>query len=179
MRVHSQANLPIMLNLGCNGFKIYQPEMIILNVDLDPSCCPDVVADVKSMPCFSDNFADLIWASHLLEHIEHRNVVSTLKEWKRILKPSGQVQIVTPDVAWCIDLYYKKELTWDGLRDRICCQGEHKNIFRQEDLINLLQEAGFSDVKPLDLANCPFVICPDRDNPIPEPGQCGAVGKKP
>lgn len=168
---------PLVYNLGCNVFKIYLENLNIINVDLNPQFEPDVVADVRDLP-FKDNSADLVWASHLVEHFQHSEAVELLKEWRRVVKPGGQVQIVTPDVEWCIDLYYKGQMGWDDLRDRIHCQGQHKNILRQDDQLKLLRRAGFEDVRPLDLRACPLLIYPDPRNPVPEPGQCGAVGIK-
>jgi SAM-dependent methyltransferase len=57
----------------------------------------DYILDAsKSLP-FEDNSFDIIYASHVLEHIPWYETDATLKEWIRILKPEGTLEIWVPD----------------------------------------------------------------------------------
>jgi ubiquinone/menaquinone biosynthesis C-methylase UbiE len=55
-----------------------------------------IKADVRKLP-FKDNYADYIIARQLLEHIPIRDVMKTLREWYRVLKPKGVMVITCPD----------------------------------------------------------------------------------
>jgi predicted SAM-dependent methyltransferase len=73
-----------------------------LNVDFNPICKPDYVADVRNLP-FEDNSIDEIFASHVLEHTALKDNV--LKEWERVLKPNRKIIIAVPDLLQSIALY--------------------------------------------------------------------------
>ena len=47
----------------------------------------------KGIP-FDDNSVDVVYHSHLLEHIDRKNVPTFLKEIRRVLKPRGIHRIV-------------------------------------------------------------------------------------
>ena len=57
----------------------------------------DYVFDAAKPLPFGDNTFDLIYASHILEHIPWYNTEEVLKEWVRILKPGGQLEVWVPD----------------------------------------------------------------------------------
>lgn len=43
---------------------------------------------------------EMIYSSHLLEHIEHNLLQETLKNWHRVLQTKGKVVINVPDLEW-------------------------------------------------------------------------------
>lgn len=47
-----------------------------------------------------DDSVEVIYASHLLEHIEHTQIEEILNHWKRKLKTGGQIVINVPDLEW-------------------------------------------------------------------------------
>jgi len=57
----------------------------------------DYVADASKPLPFSDNTFEIVYASHILEHVPWYNLEDTLREWTRILKPGGQLEIWVPD----------------------------------------------------------------------------------
>jgi SAM-dependent methyltransferase len=58
---------------------------------------PTYRADASArLPISTDTF-DLVYASHVLEHIPWHKTDSTLKEWVRILKPGGILEIWVPN----------------------------------------------------------------------------------
>lgn len=57
----------------------------------------EYVNDVRKLP-FEDNSIDKFRASHVLEHVMRRDVIPTLTEWYRCLKPEGTLEIFTPDL---------------------------------------------------------------------------------
>jgi SAM-dependent methyltransferase len=57
----------------------------------------DHQADASKWLPFADRTFDLIYASHIIEHIPWYETVNTLKEWHRILRPNGVLEIWTVD----------------------------------------------------------------------------------
>ena len=57
----------------------------------------DYVLDASGKLPFTDNTFDLIYASHILEHVPWYQVDNTLCEWVRILKTGGRLEIWVPD----------------------------------------------------------------------------------
>ena len=79
------------LNLGCgetnkDGY---------VNVDWNKLANPDVVHDLNITPYpFTDNYFDLVEASHVLEHLD--KPFRIMKEIHRILKPGGKLLVKVP-----------------------------------------------------------------------------------
>jgi len=80
------------LNLGC-GDDILEGW---INIDAYNPIA-QVKADVSSLP-YDDNFADVILASHVIEHFHFHDGFKVINEWKRVLKPDGKLIIETPDL---------------------------------------------------------------------------------
>lgn len=57
-----------------------------------------VVGDVAHLEFIRDGSADAIWSSHMLEHLFEHDCRRALKDFVRVLKPSGYVLIHTPDL---------------------------------------------------------------------------------
>ena len=83
-----------MLNLGCG--KIFHPDWV--NVDLI-SNNPHVVAfDLNlGIPFAAESF-DIVYHSHILEHLERPYAEHLLQECFRVLKPGGLLRVVVPDL---------------------------------------------------------------------------------
>jgi predicted SAM-dependent methyltransferase len=92
----------IILNLGAGDTTDHFPEGKAIKVDLRESTSPDFRADVRSLP-FTDNFADIVFSSHTLEHFGRHEVEAVLKEWARVLKPGGEMRLVVPNIEWAAE----------------------------------------------------------------------------
>jgi len=57
----------------------------------------DYVLDASKPLPFRDGTFEIVYASHVLEHIPWYKVEDTLREWTRIIKPSGRLEIWVPD----------------------------------------------------------------------------------
>jgi len=62
----------------------------------------------KKLP-FKDNTFNLIYASHILEHIPWYKSEKTIQEWARILKPGGTIEIWVPDALKIAKAFIKAE----------------------------------------------------------------------
>ncbi len=83
----------ITLNLGCGSNKIKG----CVNVDVEASCSPDIVADFRTYLPFSDSSVDCIYLFHTIEHIEESNHTGILLEIHRVLKANSSVYISYPE----------------------------------------------------------------------------------
>ena len=54
----------------------------------------DHVGDARKLP-FENNTFDIVFSSHCIEHIQWYQVKDTIKEWARVLKPNGKLEVWT------------------------------------------------------------------------------------
>jgi SAM-dependent methyltransferase len=57
----------------------------------------DYIADASTHLPFPDQTFDVVHASHILEHIPWYQLSKSLKEWTRVLKSGGTIEIWVPD----------------------------------------------------------------------------------
>ena len=133
---------------------------------------PDVFGDARKLN-YPDNTFNEVRASHILEHLDQSETISTIKEWWRVLKVGGFVRIIVPDFKFFIDKWINREINiewWDvQLNDRglyeeselkrpfeiiddalshlIFLNGHHKAIFTYDLLKYYMEISGFSDIK--------------------------------
>lgn len=86
----------LKLNLG-SGQRPFEKPWI--NVDCQPKWKPDVVTDIRNMPMFADNSAEIIVLWHVIEHFGCGEADSIIKECQRILEPGGRLIVATPDLS--------------------------------------------------------------------------------
>ena len=91
----------LKLHLGCGDKRIEG----FINVDVRPLPGVDIVDDISNLNLFEPNSADLIYASHLLEHFGRRVYLDVLKNWFNILKPGGILRIAVPDFGAVVEHY--------------------------------------------------------------------------
>ena len=87
--------MPNLINLACG--QTFDSKWI----NLDQCATTDEVEahDLRTPLPFSDNFADVIYCSHFLEHLDEQHGVNFLKECFRCLKDQGILRVVVPDFA--------------------------------------------------------------------------------
>lgn len=75
----------------------------------------DHVGDCRRMPFPAESF-DLVYASHVLEHVEWHEVAATVAEWSRVLKPGGSLEVHTVDAHRIMTAFVALEdkEVWDG-----------------------------------------------------------------
>jgi SAM-dependent methyltransferase len=93
----------LRLHLGCGPVHI--PGFV--NIDIAPA--PMAMNVLWGMP-FEDGQAEIVYLSHLLEHLFYpRDVMALLKELFRVLKPGGMIRVVVPDMARCVQAYQAQD----------------------------------------------------------------------
>jgi len=94
---------PVMLNLGCG--RCYHSDWI--NIDIRSSG-PDVIAHnlFHGIP-YADNTVDVVYHSHLLEHMPKQFGPVFIGECFRVLKNGGIIRIAVPDLEQIVREYMK------------------------------------------------------------------------
>jgi len=140
----------VMIHLGCG--KIQAAGYV--NVDLVARPHVHYVHPVAPLEMFADASADLIYASHVLEHLGLAEAPAALKEWRRVLKAGGVLRLAVPDFASLVQLYQDgKDLELiiepllGGQDDDL---NVHKSAFDEPRLRRLLLAAGFRQVRAWD-----------------------------
>ena len=131
-------------------------------VTLDISEKSDLFWDLRKGIPFPDNSIDLVYSSHLLEHMPYEAGQALLEESRRVLKPGGEISICVPNARLYIDAYVGAQPLPDNhdfwepalvsregldLVNYIAYMGgAHACLFDQESLLARLKRAGFSAV---------------------------------
>jgi predicted SAM-dependent methyltransferase len=93
-----------MLNVGCG--QRFRSGWV--NVDISPQH-PDVMrCDATAGLPFPDDHFDVVYHSHVLEHVRRAEAPSLLRECRRVLRPGGTLRIATPDLERLCELYLEK-----------------------------------------------------------------------
>lgn len=142
---------PLKLHIG--GQETH-PDWKILDVESRPEV--DYVANAQDLSQFESNSIDVIYASHVLEHFYYNlnnELIDTLKEWHRVLKPEGKLLISVPDLKTLCWIYLNPNLLPIERHQlmRIMFGGQtniydvHKVGFDFEILALYLEESGFQE----------------------------------
>jgi SAM-dependent methyltransferase len=109
------------LDIGCGEINRAEqfPEHTLVRVDIREVCNPDYRCDVRTLPFGNEEF-DIVFNSHILEHIPRGEQDTTLREWLRVLKPGGLFTCIVPNLAWA----YK--FIKDNPENEHIIEGDHK-----------------------------------------------------
>ncbi len=92
----------ILLHIGCGD--INAPGFI--NIDARSKPHIDIVTtNLFKLDNIPDNVAHMIYMSHVLEHVSHREIAATLNEMRRILTIGGVLRISVPDFDKITNIY--------------------------------------------------------------------------
>jgi predicted SAM-dependent methyltransferase len=116
----------------------------------------DYLANANDLSQFESNSVEVIYTSHVLEHFYYglnNELINTLKEWHRVLKPEGKLLISVPNLKTLCWLYLNPNLMPIERYQimRIIFGGQtnihdvHKVGFDFEILASYLEEAGFQE----------------------------------
>jgi SAM-dependent methyltransferase len=89
------------LHLGCGHIRL----PLFCNIDISYTPATDVIDNVKYLKRFPNNYAEEIYACHVLEHFAHEEVLPILKRWYTVLKPGGVIRISVPDIDLIVKIY--------------------------------------------------------------------------
>ena len=142
----------VKLNLGC-GKRDFGSDWI----HIDGADYPHIDSQNIESLDYRDKSVDLIYASHVIEYFDRKEVLSVLKEWKRVLRIDGVLRIAVPDFYQMAKLYlvdsYDLEKFLGPLYGKMVMLKKtiyHKTVYDFNDLKELLEEVGFRNVKKYD-----------------------------
>lgn len=111
-----------------------------ISADIDPKKAMEQV-DITNIR-FEDNTFDVVWCSHVLEHVDD---TKALFEIKRILKPGGYAVLQVP--IWGKQTKEDKTITDPSLRKELYFQFDHVRLYGI-DIVDRFKYFGF-DVEVL------------------------------
>ncbi len=143
-------------------------------------------ADARKRIPESDHSVDVLYSSHMLEHLDVNETQAFLAEVKRVLKHNGYIRLAVPNLQFFINDYLQrgdadKFMNDTGLshrsaqllsqRIRFLFVGDrgHKHMFDGTSLCRLLVSAGLKDTK----------VIPEGETMIPEPGTLNLAERPP
>ena len=142
----------VKLNLGC-GKRDFGSDWI----HIDGAEYPHLDSQNIESLDYRNKSVDLIYASHVIEYFDRREVLSVLKEWKRVLRIDGVLRIAVPDFYQMAKLYlvdsYDLEKFLGPLYGKMVMLKKtiyHKTVYDFNDLKELLEEVGFRNIKKYD-----------------------------
>ena len=159
-----------LLEIGC-GDKRLAPldgcewETMQIENHLETYLDGDIVHNLEDLPLpIADNAYDIIYMSHVLEHVSWIKTVDVLKDIRRILKPKGTLEIIVPDLDKLIEAMQSKQMpdkwrrwnkqnyymNWFNGRLFNYDGNWHKASFNKEHLTKCLIDAGFKDISDMD-----------------------------
>ena len=123
----------------------------------------DIEHDLTKPIPLENSTVDQIYTSHTLEHFKFNQIIFILRECKRLLKPGSNLKICVPNAKLYIESYIKgikfeNRKNWyepalvdtnskiDQLNYIAYLNGQHKYMFDDENLINILKKSGFEKV---------------------------------
>jgi predicted SAM-dependent methyltransferase len=100
---------------------------------------------------FPENSVNYLYSSHLLEHLFKEDAKKLLKEAHRVLKKGGIIRICVPDLEYAISFYQKRDkeiaLNYFFSNSKSGYFARHKYMYDHDLLRQLLEEAGFANIK--------------------------------
>lgn len=81
-----------------------------LNPDTRVHAAPEVeviTSSTSRIEPLADASADVVFASNFLEHLTREDILATLREVRRILRPGGRFLILQPNIRYCKEDYWQ------------------------------------------------------------------------
>lgn len=137
---------------------------------IDISSTADIKCDVREGLPFENASVSMIYSEHFLEHLTYKEMQNFFKESLRVLKSGGMFSVCVPNARLWIEAYIKMNADEKIINPKIVnpvsgylpafnnttaidminyiayMDGNHKYMFDQENLIEVLKINGFIDV---------------------------------
>lgn len=155
--------IPLSVQTAKVANKILGGRLPRLSDNLNNVICNNAIYGdvVKGLPCKGKS-VDLLYASHVLEHLPLKEFRVALKECRRILRNGGVFRAVVPNLEYCIDQYVSSRSPTRSI-DFCLATGmgtesfanplsrtrgdSHHIMYDIETMTNELRNAGFSKVR--------------------------------
>lgn len=140
----------IYINLGCGNDSGKE----FINIDVLKSPNIHYINNISDLAMFDDNTVDMIYASHVVEHIPQGKLSPTLQEWKRVLKNGGVLRISVPDFGKLLEVYQRSGEDVEAIRDQVLGQeppyNNHYTLWNFTKAKKTFEELGFNKIRTWD-----------------------------
>lgn len=127
-----------------------------LNIDMDAPAA-DMHLDLTNPLPFEKESVSHIFSEHFIEHISRNEALNLLKECHRVMREDATLRISTPNLKYLTFSYLSQNINaWGDLwqpANACAFMNEgmrswgHKYLYDNEELIGLLNEAGFMSLE--------------------------------
>ena len=93
-----------------NNIRARRKIAVDLNPDTQRHAGPDVeviLSSTSHIATLDDGVADVVFASNFLEHLTREDILATLREVRRVLRPGGRFLILQPNIRNCKEDYWQ------------------------------------------------------------------------
>jgi len=93
-----------------NSIRARRKYAVDLNPDTRRHADPDVEviqSSTSRVAALDDGVADVVFASNFLEHLTREDILATLREARRVLRPGGRFLILQPNIRYCGTDYWQ------------------------------------------------------------------------
>lgn len=147
-KLPSNTNNKVYIHLGCGHIN----DPMFINVDVIPYSHVHYIQRVEDLSIFPNEYADLIYACHVLEHISYNEILKVLKEWHRVLKKNGILRLSVPDFDKIIEVYFSEGKDIESIIGPLMGgqnnqYNYHYSVFNEKYLKKLLLSSEFRDVR--------------------------------
>lgn len=146
----------LLLHIGCGDVNAKN----FVNIDARPLPHVHIVADsLFNLYMIPDGVADMVYMCHVLEHVSHTELQSTLLELRRVLKRSGVLRLSVPDFDKLLDIYLAeggdlRVIEQPLMGGQNYPQNFHYSVFNEKLLRLALQHVGMLDIQLWDANEC-------------------------
>ena len=142
------------LNWGCGEWTVEG----WINADVKKHDGVDLVGDIRDGLKLDSDSIDYAVSVHALPEIPYTELVSTLAELRRVLKPGGVLRLALPDLDKGIEAYHRRDSSYFKVPDedaesvsskfvtQMVWYGYSRSLFTHEFIEEQLLKAGFSAV---------------------------------
>jgi hypothetical protein len=138
----------ILIHIGCGDLD----DSKYINVDTRPGWHIHYVDSIENIEkIFPENYADLIYACMILEHVSYLKLSKVVKNLYKLLKIGGILRVSVPNFDVILEMY-KETKSIEGITPPLMGgQGYvgnfHYSVFNEKFLIELLTKSGFKEVR--------------------------------
>ena len=118
----------LLLDIGCGDRK----HDAAIGIDTRRTKAVDIIADAAKLP-FKQQVFDHVYSSHTIEHFSHHEIEEVVKEWARVLKQNGIIEIRCPWLRLRALLFFLRPT-----------QKNVENIYGGQDYAGNYHKCGFS-----------------------------------
>jgi SAM-dependent methyltransferase len=145
------------LNWGCGS----HPEPGWINSDRKQGPGIDLSCDIREGLPLEDASIDYAVSIHALPEVPYPELVPTLSELRRVLKPGGVLRLGLPNLEHAVDAYRRGDRDWFLIPDeemssaggkliaQLVWYGYSRTLFVPQFAEELLRKAGFAQVRHL------------------------------